>query len=129
MESPAPEALQEYSSPQSSVQDSYTAPASSTPATNPAPAPEASPTPPAAPPQTWVVTKAAWTEQVAVYGTIETAICNGCGADITGIGPTAHAKSVSEEAKMNGCGAWHTQYSEGIIGYKDVYHPEEGYWQ
>lgn len=88
------------------------------------------PAPAAAPAQTWIVTKAAWTEQVPMYEQQYRQICSnpGCGADISG-GAQAHFINASEQDRLNGCGTWHSEYRDILVGYSEVYHPEEGYWQ
>lgn len=99
------------------------------PAATPNEAAAEAPAPVQPPAPVWVVTKSAWTEQVPVTGMVEQMICNNCGADISGVGPTVHGKNVSPEQKLAGCGGWHSEWKETITGYQEVYHPEEGYWQ
>lgn len=73
----------------------------------------------------WVEDRAAWTEQVPVYGTKEVSICNVCGADITG-NASAHGKAHMLAGEGSG---HHSEVRQEIIGYDTVSHPAEGHWE
>lgn len=73
----------------------------------------------------WVVDRAAWTESIPVYKTIEVSICNICGADITG-NTSAHAKAHMKAGEGSG---HHSEVRQEISGYDTVNHEEEGRWE
>lgn len=75
--------------------------------------------------QVWVVDKAAWTESVAIYSTVEVSICNICGQDITG-NTSAHAKAHMKAGEGSG---HHSEVRREITGYDTVSHAEEGHWE
>ena len=75
--------------------------------------------------QVWVVDKAAWTESVPVYSTVEVSICNICGQDVTG-NVSAHAKAHMKAGEGSG---HHSEMRREITGYETVSHPEEGHWE
>lgn len=75
--------------------------------------------------QVWVVDKAAWTESVPVYSTVEVSICNICGQDVTG-NTSAHAK---EHMKAGEGSGHHSEVRREITGYDTVNHAEEGHWE
>lgn len=75
--------------------------------------------------QVWVVDKAAWTESVPVYSTVEVSICNICGQDVTG-NASAHAKAHMKAGEGSG---HHSEVRREITGYDTVSHTEEGHWE
>ena len=75
--------------------------------------------------QVWVVDKAAWTESVPVYSTVEVSICNICGQDVTG-NTSAHAKAHMKAGEGSG---HHSEVRREITGYNAVSHAEEGHWE
>lgn len=75
--------------------------------------------------QIWVVDKAAWTENVPVYSTVEVSICNICGQDVTG-NTSAHAKAHMKAGEGSG---HHSEVRREITGYDTVSHAEEGHWE
>lgn len=75
--------------------------------------------------QVWVVDKAAWTESVPIYDTVEVSVCNICGTDITG-NASAHAK---EHMKAGEGSGHHSEVRREITGYNTVSHKEEGHWE
>ena len=75
--------------------------------------------------QVWVVDKAAWTEQIPIYNTVEVSICNICGADITG-NASAHGKAHMKAGEGSG---HHSEVRREIVGYDTVSHKEEGHWE
>ena len=75
--------------------------------------------------QQYVVDKAAWSEEVPVYTTVEWAMCTTCGADITG-NTVAHMK----EHALNGeNGNWRSEFKQVQTGTKTIYHEEVGHWE
>ena len=66
-----------------------------------------------------VLVQAAYDEQVPITEMKEFAICNQCGADITG-DPWRHL----EQSAVNGgnCGGYHSEWREVVTGYKTVHH-------
>lgn len=75
--------------------------------------------------QVWVVDKAAWTENIPVYSTVEVSICNICGQDITG-NTSAHGKAHMKAGEGSG---HHSEVRSEITGYNTVNHEEEGHWE
>lgn len=75
--------------------------------------------------QVWVEDKAAWTEQVPVYGTREVSICNICGEDITG-DTAAHGKAHMLAGEGSG---HHSEVRSDVVGYDTVSHAAEGHWE
>ncbi|RDB97785.1 hypothetical protein [Eggerthella lenta] len=75
--------------------------------------------------QVWVVDKAAWTESVPVYSTVEVSICNICGQDVTG-NTSAHAKAHMKAGEGSG---HHSEVRREVTGYETVSHAEEGHWE
>lgn len=75
--------------------------------------------------QVWVEDKAAWSEQVPVYGTREVSICNICGEDITG-NTSAHGKAHMLAGEGSG---HHSEVRREVTGYSTVSHPAEGHWE
>lgn len=75
--------------------------------------------------QVWVVDKAAWTESIPVYSTVEVSICNICGQDVTG-NTSAHAKAHMKAGEGSG---HHSEVRREITGYNTVSHAEEGHWE
>ena len=75
--------------------------------------------------QVWVVDKAAWTEQIPIYNTVEVSICNICGADITG-NASAHGKAHMKAGEGSG---HNSEVRREIVGYDTVSHKEEGHWE
>ena len=75
--------------------------------------------------QVWVEDKAAWSEQVPVYGTKEVSICNICGQDITG-NTSAHGKAHMIAGEGSG---HHSEVRREVTGYNTVSHPAEGHWE
>lgn len=73
----------------------------------------------------WVEDRAAWTEQVPVYGTKEVSICNVCGADITG-NASSHGKAHMLAGEGSG---HHSEVRQEVIGYDVVNHPAEGHYE
>lgn len=75
--------------------------------------------------QVWVVDKAAWSESIPVYSTVEVSICNICGQDVTG-NTSAHAKAHMKAGEGSG---HHSEVRREITGYNKVSHAEEGHWE
>lgn len=75
--------------------------------------------------QVWVVDKAAWTESIPIYSTVEVSICNICGQDVTG-NTTSHAKAHMKAGEGSG---HHSEVRREITGYDTVSHAEEGHWE
>lgn len=75
--------------------------------------------------QVWVVDKAAWTESIPVYSTVEVSICNICGQDVTG-NTSAHAKAHMKAGEGSG---HHSEVRREITGYDTVSHAEDGHWE
>lgn len=75
--------------------------------------------------QVWVVDKAAWSESIPVYSTVEVSICNICGQDVTG-NTSAHAKAHMKAGEGSG---HHSEVRREITGYNTVSHAEEGHWE
>lgn len=75
--------------------------------------------------QVWVEDKAAWSEQVPVYGNKEVSICNVCGADVTG-NASAHGKAHMLAGEGSG---HHSEVTQVITGYNTVNHPAEGHYE
>lgn len=75
--------------------------------------------------QVWVEDRAAWSEQVPVYGTKEVSICNICGQDITG-NTSAHGKAHMLAGEGSG---HHSEVRQVVTGYNTVSHPAEGHWE
>lgn len=69
--------------------------------------------------QQWVVDKAAWSEEVPVYGMDERSVCNTCGTDITGF-------SV-QHILDNTHSGYHAEWVQIQTGTRTVNHPEEGH--
>lgn len=74
--------------------------------------------------QVWVVDKAAWSESIPVYSTVEVSICNICGQNVTG-NTSAHAKAHMKAGEGSG---HHSEVRREITGYNTVNHAEEGHW-
>ncbi len=76
--------------------------------------------------QQWVVDKAAWTEELPVYSTVEWAMCTTCGEDITG-NTSSHIKehALKGEAK----GGWKSEFKQVKTGTNTIYHEEEGHYE
>lgn len=75
--------------------------------------------------QVWVEDRAAWSEQVPVYGSKEVSICNVCGADVTGIA-SAHGKTHMLAGEGSG---HHSEVRQIVTGYNTVNHPAEGHYE
>lgn len=75
--------------------------------------------------QVWVEDKAAWSEQVPVYGNKEVSICNICGADVTG-NASAHGKAHMLAGEGSG---HHSEARQTITGYETVSYPAEGHYE
>lgn len=75
--------------------------------------------------QVWVIDKAAWSESIPVYSTVEVSICNICGQDDTG-NTSAHAKAHMKAGEGSG---HHSEVRREITGYNTVSHAEEGHWE
>ncbi len=75
--------------------------------------------------QVWIVDKAAWTESIPIYSTVEVSICNICGQDITG-NTSAHAKAHMKAGEGSG---HHSEVRREITGYDTVSHAEQGHWE
>lgn len=75
--------------------------------------------------QVWVEDKAAWSEQVPVYGSKEVSICNICGADVTG-NASAHGKAHMLTGEGSG---HHSEIKQTITGYNTISHAAEGHWE
>ncbi|WP_165249359.1 hypothetical protein [Adlercreutzia sp. ZJ141] len=75
--------------------------------------------------QVWIEDKAAWSEQVPVYGTEEVSVCNICGEDITG-NTSAHGKAHMLAGEGSG---HHSEVRQTVEGYRSVEHPAEGHWE
>lgn len=75
--------------------------------------------------QVWVEDKAAWSEQVPVYGSKEVSICNVCGADVTG-NASAHGKAHMLAGEGSG---HHSEVRREVTGYETVNHPAEGHYE
>ncbi len=75
--------------------------------------------------QVWVVDKAAWTESIPAYSTVEVSICNICGQDVTG-NTSAHAKAHMKAGEGSG---HHSEVRREITGYDTVSYAEEGHWE
>lgn len=75
--------------------------------------------------QVWVEDRAAWSEQVPVYGTKEVSICNICGQDITG-NTSVHGKAHMLAGEGSG---HHSEVRQVVTGYNTVSHPAEGHWE
>lgn len=73
----------------------------------------------------WVVDKAAWTEMIPIYETVERSICNICGADITG-DTSAHSKQHMLAGEGSG---YHSEVIRVQTETRFVDHPEEGHWE
>lgn len=73
----------------------------------------------------WVEDKAAWSEQVPVYGTREVSICNICGQDIRG-NTSAHGKAHMIAGEGSG---HHSEVRREVTGYNTVSHPAEGHYE
>ncbi|WP_165046337.1 hypothetical protein [Adlercreutzia sp. ZJ138] len=73
----------------------------------------------------WVEDRAAWSEQVPVYGTEEVSVCNICGEDITG-NTSAHGKAHMLAGEGSG---HHSEVLQTVEGYRSVEHPAEGHWE
>ena len=67
-----------------------------------------------------VLVQAAYDEQVPITEMKEFAICNQCGADLTGLDIDAHFKN----SYFNGgnCGGFHSEWREVVTGYNTVHH-------
>lgn len=75
--------------------------------------------------QVWVEDKAAWSEQVPVYGNKEISICNVCGADVTG-NAAVHGKAHMLAGEGSG---HHSEVRREVTGYETVNHPAEGHYE
>ena len=75
--------------------------------------------------QQWVVDTAAWSEEVPVWGNKEIAVCNNCGADISG-NTVAHGR---EHALKGESGGHHSEVIKVQTGTKTIYHDEVGHWE
>ena len=75
--------------------------------------------------QVWVVDKAAWTESIPAYSTVEVSICNICGQNVTG-NASAHAKAHMKAGESSG---HHSEVRREITGYDTVSYAEEGHWE
>lgn len=75
--------------------------------------------------QVWVVDKAAWTESIPIYSTVEVSICNICSQDVTG-NTSTHAKAHMKAGEGSG---HHSEARSEITGYNTVSHEEEGHWE
>ncbi|WP_165249028.1 hypothetical protein [Adlercreutzia sp. ZJ141] len=73
----------------------------------------------------WVEDKAAWIEQVPIYGTKEVSICNVCGADVTG-NTSTHGKAHMLAGEGSG---HHSEVKQIVTGYNTVNHAAEGHWE
>ena len=65
-----------------------------------------------------ILIKEAWTESVPVYEEQERAICNGCGADITG-NTTEHNRNHALNGEKGG---WHTEWKKVQTGTNTITH-------
>lgn len=75
--------------------------------------------------QIWVEDRAAWSEQIPIYGSKEVSICNVCGADVTG-NAAAHGKAHMLAGEGSG---HHSEVQQTITGYETVSHPAEGHYE
>lgn len=73
--------------------------------------------------QQWVVDKAAWTETVPVYSTVEWSMCTTCNADITG----NEAQHIKQHMLNGENGNWKSQFKQIQTGTRTVTHAEEGH--
>jgi len=71
--------------------------------------------------QQYVVDKAAWSEEVPVWGNKEISVCNTCGADITGFS-VQHLLDTEH-------GGYHSEVIKVQTGTKTIYHEEVGHWE
>ena len=69
--------------------------------------------------------KAAWTESIPVYSTVEVSICNICGQNVTG-NASAHAKAHMKAGESSG---HHSEVRREITGYDTASYAEEGHWE
>lgn len=75
--------------------------------------------------QQYVVDKAAWSEEVPVWGNKEISVCNTCGADITG-NTREHTKKHTLAGEG---GSWRSEVIKVQTGTKTIYHEEVGHWE
>ena len=73
----------------------------------------------------WIEDKAAWSEQVPVYGSKEVSICNVCGDDVTG-NAASHGKAHMLAGEGSG---HHSEIRQVITGYNTISHAAEGHWE
>ena len=71
--------------------------------------------------QQYVVDKAAWTEEVPLWGNKEISVCNTCGADITGFS-VQHLLETEH-------GGYHSEVIKVQTGTKTIYHEEVGHYE
>lgn len=69
----------------------------------------------------WVVDQAAWTEEVPIYETKEIAVCNTCGADISGF--------AGEHILDGDCTGYHSEVIQVQVGTNTISHPEQGHYE
>ena len=69
--------------------------------------------------------KAAWTESIPVYSTVEVSICNICGQDVTD-NTSAHATAHMKAGEGLG---QHGEVQREFTGYDTGSHAEEGHWE
>lgn len=75
--------------------------------------------------QVWIEDRAAWSEQVPIYGSKEVSICNVCGADVTG-NAASHGKAHMLAGEGSG---HHSEVRQVVTGYNTVSHAAEGHWE
>ena len=75
--------------------------------------------------QQWVVDKAAWTEEIPVWGNKEIAVCNTCGADISGIA----AQHTKEHTLAGEGGSWRSEVIKVQTGTRTIQHEEQGHYE
>jgi|GEM_PF-3368364 len=117
------------------VSASVPAPTTEIPQQTPVPQPQTQQQTEPQPQQTqapvWVVTKAAWEEEIPVYEWQIRAIC-ACGFDLTGAGYTQ--EQIGDHLEVHALarepyGSWATKMVEVQVGTTIIKHPEEGYWK
>ena len=75
--------------------------------------------------QQWVVDQAAWSEEVPVWGNKEIAVCNTCGADISGFA----GQHTKEHTLAGEGGSWRSEVIKVQTGTKTIFHEEQGHYE
>ncbi|WP_145907463.1 hypothetical protein [Faecalibaculum rodentium] len=69
--------------------------------------------------------KAAWTEQVPIYGMDERTYCSSCHADISDLGQSGIGDHVKQHMLAGENGGYYSKWVQVVVGYETISHPAE----